>query len=170
VRKHRLLYELPRSECPSSTGIFASCARLSTMSRVIPSSRPHASAGCRAGLLGQKRDANGAFRQMRLPIEEDAVEGTCSDRFRLARMLFKKLVALIWARARWAGPSRFGRRSGSHRYGIVQVGEGEAVGHDTTVGVGHRPDRDRCRRLSRMVMRRYASVRSCPTSFLVMAS
>ena len=84
--------------------------------------------GAKPASSDEKEIADGAFRQMRFPIEQDAVERASGDRFPFRQDIVQKVGGLdLRVRARWAGSVSFGRRSGSRRYDIVRVEEGEAV-------------------------------------------
>src|SRR5262249_14424306 len=57
----------------------------------------------------EKKIADGAFRQMRLPIEQDTVEGACRNGFSFGQDIVQKVCGLNLG---WEGagqvPSRFG--------------------------------------------------------------
>ncbi len=89
---------------------------------------------CRGAELAcsdKKEIANGAFRQMRLPIEEDAVEGTCSDRFPFGQDVVQKVGGLDLGRER-AGqvPSRSGDDQVHTGTVLFRWGRVKRFGHD----------------------------------------
>ena len=61
----------------------------------------------------EKEIADGAFRQMRFPIEEDAIKGTCCDGFPFGQDIVQKVCGLD-LRGKSAGqvPPRFGDDQG----------------------------------------------------------
>jgi len=65
--------------------------------------------GAEPACSDEEEIADSAFRQMRFPIEQDAVEGTCSDRFPFCQDIVQKVCGLDLGRER-AGqvPSRSG--------------------------------------------------------------
>ena len=65
--------------------------------------------GAEPASLDEKNVANGAFRQMRFPIEQDAVEGTGCDGFPFGQDVIQKVCGLDLGRKRTGQvPSCFG--------------------------------------------------------------
>ena len=85
--------------------------------------------GCRAGRTRTKNKiADGAFRQMRLPIEQDAVERACSDRFPFGQNVVQEIGGLDLRIESALGRFRLVRATIRFTpYDSVRVEGGEAV-------------------------------------------